>query len=78
MYCLSIVYCIFLFARFIDLDQIISVESQSDEKQDKNMASFNVTVQKRKYELMARDEEEKQKYVTQFSKNLSFVQNLSY
>lgn len=47
--------------RFIDLDLIISVQDQCDDLQDKNKASFNVVVDKRKYELMARDSEEKQK-----------------
>ena len=40
---------------------IIEVQDQSDDRQDKNKASFNVVVNKRKYELMARDAEEKQK-----------------
>ena len=40
---------------------IIEVQDQAEEKQDKNKASFNVVVNKRKYELMARDTEEKQK-----------------
>lgn len=49
------------FCRFIDLDQIIAVQDQSGDKQDKNNASFSVIVGKRKYELMAHDTEEKQK-----------------
>ncbi|XP_028416507.1 girdin-like isoform X2 [Dendronephthya gigantea] len=48
---------------FIDLDMIIEVQDQTEEKQDKNKASFNVVVDKRKYELMAKDSEEKQKWI---------------
>ncbi|CAB4002362.1 Hypothetical predicted protein [Paramuricea clavata] len=48
---------------FIDLDMIIEVQDQAEDKQDKNKASFNVVVNKRKYELMARDTEEKQKWI---------------
>lgn len=47
--------------RFIDLDKIIEVGNELDERQDKNQASFYVVVDKRKYELLARDSEEKQK-----------------
>lgn len=47
--------------RFIDLDMIIEVQDQTEDKQDKNSASFNVVVDNRKFELMARDSEEKQK-----------------
>lgn len=51
-------------SRFIDLDKIITVQDQAEEKQDKNKASFSVVVDKRNYELMARDTEEKQKWVS--------------
>lgn len=40
---------------------IIEVQDQAEDQQDKNKASFNVVLDKRKYELMARDAEEKQK-----------------
>ncbi|XP_046863320.1 uncharacterized protein LOC124457063 isoform X2 [Xenia sp. Carnegie-2017] len=48
---------------FIDLDKIIEVGNQLDERQDKNQASFYVVVGKRKYEFLARDSEEKQKWI---------------
>ncbi len=50
----------FLF-RFVALDLILVVEDVLPTNQDKNNASFNVITDGRVYELMARDEEEKEK-----------------
>ncbi len=51
---------LFLF-RFIALDLILAVEDVFPLHQDKNNASFNVITNGRAYELMARDEEEKER-----------------
>ena len=49
------------FFRFVALDLILVVEDVLPTNQDKNNASFNVITDGRVYELMARDEEEKEK-----------------
>ena len=49
--------------RFIALDLILAVEDVFQTSQDKNNASFNVITDGRTYELLAHDQEEKEKYV---------------
>ena len=48
--------------RFVALDLILAVEDVFPTVQDKNNASFNVITDGRTYELMAHDQEEKEKY----------------
>ena len=50
-----------IFFRFIALDLILAVEDVFQTVQDKNNASFNVITDGRTYELMAHDQEEKEK-----------------
>eukprot|EP00794_Sanderia_malayensis_P010237 gene10237-11287_t len=52
-----------LICRFIALDLILAVEDVFPSYQDKNNGSFNVITDGRTYELMARDEDEKQRWI---------------
>ena len=49
--------------RFIALDLILAVEDVFQTVQDKNNASFNVITDGRTFELMAHDQEEKERYL---------------
>ena len=51
----------FMLFRFVALDLILMVEDVLPLHQDKNNASFSVITDGRVYELMARDEDEKER-----------------